>query len=92
MANVSVQFMSTEHLSLFKSLKRPNLRETLFYDWPGYKSVASFLLSRLVVHGITPLPLIPRADSMCYRFVSIVSSCIDVACHVNMHFGVSAEK
>lgn len=24
--------------------------------------------------------------------VSIVSSCIDVACHVNMHFGVSAEK
>lgn len=24
--------------------------------------------------------------------VSIVSSCIDVACHVNMHFGVSAGK
>lgn len=24
--------------------------------------------------------------------VSIVSLCIDVACHVNMHFGVSAEK
>lgn len=24
--------------------------------------------------------------------VSIVSSCVDVACHVNMHFGVSAEK
>lgn len=26
------------------------------------------------------------------KIVSIVGSCIDVACHVNMHFQVSAEK
>lgn len=85
--------MSAGYLSLFKSLKQPNLRGTLFYGWPGYKSVASFLffLGWLFM-GYNSLALNSQSRFYVLSIVSIVSSCIDVACHVNMHFGVSAEK
>lgn len=86
-----VQCISPGRLSLFKSLEQPNLRGTLFYGWPGYKSVH---FCYLLFGGSWDkfLPLKTRSRFYMLSIVSIVSSCIDVACHVNMHFGVSAEK
>lgn len=69
---------------------KPDLRGTIFYGWPDNKSVASFLFSLLVCCSGDNSPTLNSLRRFyVLSVVSIVSPCIDVACHVNMHFGVS---